>query len=329
MSPPAVDRLNLGLMVAALVAAFAAPFELFLLAYAVLGPLHYLTEIGWLAERRFFTRGKHDWLVLAGLLVLAVAGARFVFGSHHVEALAPFGPALLFAAFGCALVFASFDRAVDRTVGAAAVVVLAAAFAGVVPRAWVLFSTLLTTIVHVSLFTGAFMLYGALKARSGWGHAAFAGFVACSLVALLAPAHEPALASEYVRTSYASFASLNVELLKLLGGRGDGREVYASAAGVAVMRFIAFAYAYHYLNWFSKTSIIRWHAVDKRKLVLAVAVWIASLALYATSYELGARWLFLLSFAHVVLEFPLNHVAFAGIAKELAARVRERMPGTA
>ena len=36
-------------------------------------------------------------------------------------------------------------------------------------------------------------------------------------------------------------------------------------------------------------------------------LWIASLALYAKSYELGLRWLFALSYAHVLLEFPLNH----------------------
>jgi hypothetical protein len=196
------------------------------------------------------------------------------------------------------------------------------AFAGVAPRAWVLFSIFLTTIVHVSLFTGAFMLYGALKARSAWSYAAFGMLVACSLVAVLAPAAEPVPPSEYVQTSYVSFAGLNAELLRLFGRPGTGREVYASSAGVAVMRFIAFAYTYHYLNWFSKTSIIRWHAVDKRKLAAAAAIWIASLALYASSYELGARWLFLLSFAHVVLEFPLDHVAFAGIGKELAARFR-------
>ena len=43
-----IDWLNIGFMVASAAAAYALPFEVFLFAYAVLGPLHYLTEISWL-----------------------------------------------------------------------------------------------------------------------------------------------------------------------------------------------------------------------------------------------------------------------------------------
>ena len=56
-----------------------------------------------------------------------------------------------------------------------------------------------------------------------------------------------------------SFQGLNAELIKLfrLGSGTSLREVYESGAGLAVMRLIAFAYTYHYLNWFSKTSVIK------------------------------------------------------------------------
>jgi hypothetical protein len=48
-----VNYVNAGLMVLSCLAAYVFPFELFLFSYAVLGPLHYLTEISWLgAERR-------------------------------------------------------------------------------------------------------------------------------------------------------------------------------------------------------------------------------------------------------------------------------------
>ena len=40
-----LNYLNIGLMAASCAVAWFLPFELFLLAYAVLGPLHYLTEI--------------------------------------------------------------------------------------------------------------------------------------------------------------------------------------------------------------------------------------------------------------------------------------------
>lgn len=48
-----INHLNSLLMVASCAAAFLMPFELFLLAYAVLGPLHYLTEISWIHDRRY------------------------------------------------------------------------------------------------------------------------------------------------------------------------------------------------------------------------------------------------------------------------------------
>ena len=46
------------------IAAFIMPFEVFLFAYAVMGPLHYLTEISWLHDRQYFAKGKYDYLVL-------------------------------------------------------------------------------------------------------------------------------------------------------------------------------------------------------------------------------------------------------------------------
>ena len=50
-----VNHLNSGLMIVSCVAAYLYPVELFLLSYAVLGPLHYFTEISWLHQRSYFT----------------------------------------------------------------------------------------------------------------------------------------------------------------------------------------------------------------------------------------------------------------------------------
>src|SRR5882672_6216800 len=50
-----INYLNIALMIGACIAAYVFPFELFLFSYAVLGPLHYLTEISWLHERNYFT----------------------------------------------------------------------------------------------------------------------------------------------------------------------------------------------------------------------------------------------------------------------------------
>src|SRR5436190_279187 len=49
-----VNLTNILLMVVSCVIAFFIPFELFLFSYAVLGPLHYLTEISWLHKSNYY-----------------------------------------------------------------------------------------------------------------------------------------------------------------------------------------------------------------------------------------------------------------------------------
>src|SRR6185503_2075930 len=76
-----VNYLNIALMIISCVLAFRFPFELFLISYAVLGPLHYLTEISWLNDRKYFTEGKSGkasqrankrWLILVGLTMVTL-----------------------------------------------------------------------------------------------------------------------------------------------------------------------------------------------------------------------------------------------------------------
>jgi len=70
-----------------------------------------------------------------------------------------------------------------------------------------------------------------------------------------------------------------------------------------IMRLIAFAYTYHYLNWFSKTSIIKWHEIPKSRTATIAVVWLASIALYAYNYDSGMAILYFLSILHVMLSF--------------------------
>jgi hypothetical protein len=95
----------------------------------------------------------------------------------------------------------------------------------------------------------------------------------------------------------------------------DGH-IYYSEVGIMLMRFIAFAYLYHYLNWFSKTEIIRWHKVPKVRFLAVIIIWLASCIFYAYDYSLGLSLLFFLSFSHVLLEFPLNIISIVGIGTE-------------
>jgi hypothetical protein len=59
-----INYINIGLMGITAILSFLFPFETFLFAYAFLGPLHYLTEISWLHDRQYFSKGKYDFLIL-------------------------------------------------------------------------------------------------------------------------------------------------------------------------------------------------------------------------------------------------------------------------
>lgn len=344
-----VNILNIGLMLVSLVVACVMPFEVFLLAYAILGPLHYLTEISWLHDRRYFVPRRLDWMPLVACSLLVPLGTLSVLGPEGLALLnrasvggAGLGsllnehtPDLTFLAFGLALLFVLTRELRWRFAGVA--LLLAAAVAWHVPSAagsevavsslyWTVFAAYLTTVIHVFVFTGLFILLGALKSRSLTGQLSLVVFLACATAALLLP-DSGYSASAWARASYDSnFRGLSQVLLYDVFGVPlaalDSLDLFADGTSVRLMRFMAFAYTYHYLNWFSKTSVIRWHEVPRSRLLLVGAVWAVSLGLYAWDYGVGLRWLFALSFAHVLLEFPLNHRSILGIGQELAARLR-------
>jgi hypothetical protein len=332
-SANALNYANIGLMLASCAAAYVVPFELFLFSYAVLGPLHYLTEISWLHDRDYFAQkgpARARWYWLA--LVLITAAVMLCGLAAEKILRQPFSPvyeiALLYVVFVAAflLVFVK-----NQAIGIAAVV-LTALWLGLwsSSRSFALVAFFLITIVHVFIFTAAFVLFGALKSRSASGLLSLVVFMLCaaSFFVFVPGAFGPA-AGEYVRHSYGSFRTLNAELIKLfnLGIGTSLSEIYDSPAGLTVMRLIAFAYTYHYLNWFSKTSIIKWHAVSKVRAAAIAALWISAVGVYAYSYDVGMAALYFLSVLHVMLEFPLNHQTFAGIGKELSALVRRATSG--
>src|ERR1051326_6332879 len=85
-----INYLNICLMLISCVMAFIFPFELFLFSYAILGPLHYLTEISWLHDRNYFTERQRDrrkprahrgWLMpVAAAMIVLIAGLVIVEG---------------------------------------------------------------------------------------------------------------------------------------------------------------------------------------------------------------------------------------------------------
>lgn len=319
-----VNWLNAGLMIVSCGAAIAAPFHVFLLAYAVLGPLHYLTEISWLHDRDYFTRRRSPrrwWLALV-FVAIAVLGFGYVSNDLLGRPVSPaFEIGLVYLVFGSAAV-AIFVR----TQWSALAIVLALAVGLVVfsdYRAYAMAAYLLVTIVHVFLFTAAFVLYGALKTGSRVAILSLVVFVLCAAAAVAVPAPF-APATERVRELYSGFEQLNGVLLGLFG---LPKRVY-EASGVGIMRVIAFAYLYHYLNWFSKTSVIRWHEVSRSRVAAIAAAWLGGGLIYWYDFRIGFAVFYVWSMLHVLLEFPLNHQTFAGILGSLRAG-RERRLGAA
>ena len=322
-----IHYLNIGLMLASCDVALYVPFELFLFAYAVLGPAHYLTEISWLHKRNFFTKGPYDYWLLGGLaVVLLVASPVFSRSFNQAEHFHTMAE-LTVLALGQALVLMLTSKTSRRILGLAAVVAVTLVSVNASVFFTMLLAVFIPTLTHVYVFTGFFMIYGALKERSKSGYLAFGVFLLCPALYL---ALDPArfASGKYVMESYwKQFSVLNLTMMGIdqptnVADLTDAiGKVFSSRTGTIVMRFIAFAYTYHYLNWFSKTSIIRWHQVPLRRLLLIGGLWLVSVGLYAYDYTLGFKVLFCLSFMHLYLEFPLNHLSIIGTFRELRAMI--------
>ena len=181
------------------------------------------------------------------------------------------------------------------------------------------------TLVHVWLFTGLFLLTGALRERSFSGYWSVAAFAACSVgLFFFRRDYLGYPISPYIQRIYAEseLSLINAQVFNLLGQPG-GSFAMNMPIGLSIQSFIAFSYTYHYLNWFSKTGVIGWHRVPKGRLLASVVLWLAAVGLYAYDYLVGLTVLLFLSLLHVFLEFPLNH----RMLLELAGLVRGKGSG--
>lgn len=202
-------------------------------------------------------------------------------------------------------------------------------------------TSLVPTLIHVYIFTGLFMLYGSLKSRNVSGLVSVLFFIAAPIILWnLIPGQSMVPITHYGREAYYAggdgFWDLNLSLIKefnltelpvkkgyvdmygdpAIDAKASLPIIFESKVGITLMRIIAFAYLYHYLNWFSKTEVIRWHQVPKVRFAVVVFLWLVACGLYSYNYSLGLTYLFFLSFCHVLLEFPLNIVSIVGIGQE-------------
>ncbi|QEC75317.1 hypothetical protein [Mucilaginibacter ginsenosidivorax] len=299
-----VNRINyyniLGMLAAACLA-IVIPFELVLISYATLGPLHYFTEISWLNGKRYFTLKKYDPLFIAGVVVISVLLKL------------PY-PYVIYYAFGLSFILLVIPGAIMRVIVFTVIVALGY-FLLTNNILRTIFGLYLPTLIHVYVFTGSFLLLGALKNKDFSGYLAFFTFLICPvlLCVLFTGLHNAP--AQWAMHNYGHFANLNTTTL-----RSKTIDLYNNKTSIILTRFIAFAYTYHYINWFAKTSVINWHRITITRATIIGILWLASVGLYFYNYNLGIRWLYILSLAHVILEFPLNQRSFMGIGRELRGR---------
>lgn len=325
------DYLNIGLIILSLILAFYIPFELFLFAYAVLGPLHYLTEISWLNSKGYFVKaGK---VILGICLFCALFGVpAFVFLQSFPDVITDAGLKNVIMFIGkwtngmtfIALVFAFglvFIKKTQYLIPFLLVGFIAGYFLNEVSFYQLLLGSLLPTVIHVYVFTILFMLYGALKDKSKPGLGGILLALACPFI-IMAVDIDPNnyYLTDNVRQTFteSNFHFLAAKIAGILGISEGNVFYFYEKPYIKIQIFIAFAYCYHYLNWFSKTSVIGWHKnLNPKKIAIIVAIWGASVFLYWYDYRVGFASLVFLSMLHLFLEFPLNLVSIKGVWSEL------------
>lgn len=302
------DAAHLGLMLCALALAYLVPFELLLLAYVVVGPAHYATEISWLHDRKYFLPQRGIALGLAAVAVVAAL----------IDNAAWFGFVMWAAFVVCALIAAATTamQAMVLFIGALALTALMLSQGA----SLAVLGVLLPTLIHVSLFTLVFMALGAFRSGQKVQWVLLAIYLAAIALILAVPPTAASLVPSFAKAASDYFANVAPALGRLFGIPGlslDNR----------LVALLAFVYTYHYLNWFIKAEVIRWNQMTKSRLAIVVAASAASTALYFYDYAFGFTVLLALSLAHIVLEFPLNGLALRQLGEAIgrsAAKAAQR-----
>ncbi len=323
-----VDILNIGLVLISLWIAFKLPFKLFMFSYAVLGPLHYLTEINWLSERNFFSKAKRSWSIVFVIIafIISLYPTLKLFGWEKSESIQGMlklavsnSNALILAAFLFATVYILLRRGSYLALALLSAIIVSILASTSFPEAFIMIGVFVPTLVHVYIFTLLFIIYGAIKSKSRYGYLLALVVLAVPFLIFYLPVDTSAYTLQ--GSAYDTFIGTNMYIITstletILGISTPHDFDILSNFAVRAQVFIAFAYTYHYVNWFSKTSIIGWgKSLTKKKALWIIGLWALSVGLYMYDYKFGFIALFFLSFLHVLLEFPLNAVTIRELVK--------------
>lgn len=326
MNSKRVDYLNIALILLSAILAFQFPLELFIVAFVFLGPLHYFTEINWLDKKNYFIDGPKRlwlWIGLSASILLMIPKFYFFLSGHTSGEL--YDAMVTFNTWTNACYFLSFVAAVGFVMIRKRiywVALLIPAFAVAVlfnanPMYSSLIGLFLPTIIHVYFFTLIFMIYGAKKSKSGPGF--FSVILALLIPAIIFGIDIPGDAfqfSNWMKDTYVSTGMYRTPLktAEFFGWKNENSFNFNQTLELQLMTFLSFIYLYHYLNWFSKTSLIQWHkSLTIKRSILIAGTWASLLVLLYFNFEMGLWIAILFSTIHVILEFPLNILSIKGL----------------
>lgn len=302
-----IEFLNILILIVAFCVALIVPFDLFLFAYAFLGPLHYLTEIRWLHSKDYFittSLSRYLYIVSISFSILALSFLPYSISDHAFVLF--FLLAVLFIFFRNIYVWGS-------------VLLAFILLSFYIKNSYLLLvGILLPTLVHVYLFTFVFMVQAARRKRVLVYWVAPILHVVLGILCVWSGWVINAESSIYARNVFQDVRFGFTETFMQIGNSfaltvSNIQDLFNSPQGLAISRLFAFAYTYHYLNWFVKTNVIGWALMSKRAAVIIGALWVGSLGLYMYDYIIGMSVLLFLSVLHVILEFPLNIRSIVGI----------------
>ncbi len=288
------DKLNIFMMLLSCALAYILPFELALYSYAFLGPAHYLTQISWMHDRKYFAGSPMLFFPFLAM-TMAIALNRFGYWEYasHIYIL------VLITALSISIAVIHTRTFKLRLMLTGFLILFFLSVGKYAPGPLYAFLLLVPTVIHVYFFTGFFILKGALKSQNGWAILSLIVFIACGMIFFIAAPAAHVISPDYVKANIGFFATLVKNITDILSFSGKVNPL--SALG-----FLSFAYTYHYLNWFTKVNVIRWNDIPRQRLVFIIALYLMSISLYLVNYQLGLSALFALSLLHVFLELPLN-----------------------
>ena len=312
-----VDALNVVLVLLSAFLAYIFPLELFICAYIILGPLHYLTEIKWLHDKNYFFDTNSTWLFICLLSAFAIFFPKLCF--YFLPDGFPFEDfvyqwnewtnGLILFTLLLAIMIPLMKTKTYRVVVVIAALLLAVALKFAVSFS-LFIGIMIPTLIHVYVFTALFMAYGNKKSKSRSGMVSLLLLLALPVGLFFIDIPRGSyLFDDFLKNLYIDneLHHLPVYLNDFLGLSDGSSFFFYESLWIKTMMFISFAYCYHYLNWFSKTTVINWHkGFNFTSAIFLFIIYAILLATYFYDIALGLLLSLLFGFLHVFLEFPLN-----------------------